>query len=135
VLLGLALVPWSVQLLDGTLPGLRFVWGMVSFEPLAASTLFAYLAFGGAPIVFDWTLAAGFFVLAVLATAAEALTNSRYGRVAAGLLALAGIVNLSVAWTFSIQPGRTALSIGTVLLWYVAWRWWRADGGLSPSSR
>jgi uncharacterized protein (TIGR04206 family) len=125
----LALVPWSIQLLDGSPLGLRFVWGMASLEPLAVSTLLAYLQVSRAPIVFDWLLAAGFFGLAVAVTLAEALLDRRDGRLAAGLLALAGVANLSVAWTFSTQPGRLALPVGTIALWVVAWRWWQAGGG------
>lgn len=133
VLAALALAPWSLQVLDGTLLGLRFVWGMASLDPLAVSTLLAYLPVHRAPIVFDWLLAASFFGLAVVATLAGALLDRRDGRLAAGLLALAGVANLSVAWTFSPQPGRLALPVGTLALWVVAWRWWRGSSGLLAS--
>jgi uncharacterized protein (TIGR04206 family) len=119
-----------IQLLDGSPLGLRFVWGMASLEPLAVSTLLAYLPVSRAPIVFDWLLSAGFFGLAVVATLAGALLDRSDARLAAGLLALAGVANLSVTWTFSTQPGRLALPVGTLALWFVAWRWWRASGGL-----
>lgn len=99
---------------------------MVSLDPFAVSTLLAYLQYGGAPIVFDWALAVGFFGLALVATLLEWLLGLRDARIAAGLLALAGIANLAVSWRFSAQPYRIALPVGTVLLWYVAWRWWRA---------
>lgn len=122
----LAALPWSVQLFAGSSPTIRFVWGMVRLDPFSTSTLIAYLQVSRAPIVFDWLLAASFFGLALTATLAEVLLDRRDDRVAAGLLALSGLANISVAWTFSAQPGRLALPVGTVALWVVAWRWWQA---------
>ncbi|MFW5918203.1 MAG: TIGR04206 family protein [Haloferacaceae archaeon] len=130
VLALLAALPWSIQWLDGSGLGVRFVWGMASPGPGSVSTLVAYLRFSGAPIVFDWLLAAGLFGLAVVVTLIERATGRYDGRIAAGLLALSGLANLAVAWTFSVQPGRLALPVGTLLLWYVAWRWWREGSGL-----
>lgn len=126
VFAALALLPWSVQLFAGAPPTVRFVWGMVSLDPFSTSTLVAYVQFSRASIVFDWLLAAGLFALALAATLIEAVLDRRDGRVAAGLLALSGLANLSVAWAFSAQPGRFAVPIGTAVLGYVAWRWWRA---------
>jgi uncharacterized protein (TIGR04206 family) len=103
---------------------------MVSLESSSVSSIAAYVQFSGAPIVFDWVLSSSFFALAVAATLLGAVLGRQDGRIAAGLLALAGIANLSVAWTFSIQPARVALPIGSVVLWYVAWRWWRSAGGV-----
>jgi uncharacterized protein (TIGR04206 family) len=133
-LLALLAVPWSVQFFGpGSLPTLRFAWGMVSLRPVAASLLLDYLRFGRAPIVFTWLLASGLYALAAAATLGAVAAARREGappgwgravdRAVAGLLALAGAANLSVAWTFSVQPGRVALPVGTLLLWAVAWRY------------
>ncbi|MFB6096766.1 MAG: TIGR04206 family protein [Haloferacaceae archaeon] len=124
-LAALAVVPWSVQFLGGAV-GLRFAWGMVTLDPPSASLLTAYLGFARSWLVFAWALAATASALAVALALAPSLTRGRLprdDRLVAGLLALAGVANASVDWTFSMQPGRTALPVGTVALWALAWRW------------
>ena len=47
-------------------------------------------------------------------------------RVTAGLLVLAGLTQLSLAYGFSRQPGRFAVPLGTVLCLAVVW-WFDAE--------
>ena len=130
VLVALIALPWSIQFFDGAAPTLRFVWGMASLESSSVSSILLYVQFNRASIVFDWVLSGGFLLVAAVATLLGAVTDRQDGRIAAGSLVLAGLANLSVVWTFSIQPARSAVPIGSILVWYVAWRWWRSAGSV-----
>lgn len=123
------LLPWSVQSFVGGEIFLRFAWGGVSFEPaLTVQLLSEYPVFAGPPILFQWALSTAVWLLA-LASAASARIGLEDPRVTVGLLAVAGLVNLSVALDFGIQPSRTGYPTGTLFLWAVAvWRYRRADG-------
>lgn len=123
------LLPWSVQWFVGGEIFLRFAWGGVSFEPaLTVQLLVEYPLFAGPPILFQWALSTGVWLLA-LASAASALIGLEDPRVTVGLLVVAGLLNLSVALDFGIQPARTGYPTGTLFLWAVAaWRFRRGDG-------
>ncbi|MFB6177477.1 MAG: TIGR04206 family protein [Halobaculum sp.] len=123
------LLPWSVQSFVGGEIFLRFAWGGVSFEPAFTVQLLAeYPLFAGPPILFQWALSTGVWLLA-LASAASARIGLEDPRVTVGLLAVAGLLNLSVALDFGIQPSRTGYPTGTLFLWAVAvWRYRRVDG-------
>jgi uncharacterized protein (TIGR04206 family) len=128
VVLLAGLLPWSVQSFVGGEIFLRFAWGGVSFEPaLTVQLLSEYPVFAGPPILFQWATATGVWLLA-LASAASARVGVEDPRVTVGLLAVAGLVNLSVALDFGIQPSRTGYPTGTLTLWIVAvWRYRQMD--------
>ncbi|WP_435063645.1 TIGR04206 family protein [Halobaculum sp. EA56] len=124
-------VPWSVQVFaDSGVPFLRFAWGGLSLTPVVyARTLPEYLALSGSPLLVPWVLAALCWLLAV-GSAGLGFAGREDPRVTAGLLALAGAVNLSVALRFGVQPLRTGYPVGTLALWAVAaWRYraWSRD--------
>jgi uncharacterized protein (TIGR04206 family) len=120
-------VPWSVQTFggDGGDVFLRFAWGGVSFEPtLTVRLLWQYPLFAGPPVLIQWATAAGCWLLA-LGSAATGWLDAEDPRLTAGLLALAGFVNLLVTLDFSVQPTRTGYPVGTLAVWLVAaWRYW-----------
>lgn len=123
------LVPWSVQtFVDGSAPFLRFAWGGLSVDPvLSARPLPLYLVGSGSPLLDRWAVAAGCWLLA-LASAALAVRGREDARVTAGLLVLAGAVNLSLAVRFGLVGTRDGYPVGTLALWLVAaWRYavWR----------
>lgn len=123
------LLPWSIQSFVGGEIFLRFAWGGVSFEPaLTVQLLSEYPVLAGPPILFQWALSTGIWLFA-LASAASAWIELEDPRLTVGLLVVAGLVNLSVALDFGIQPRRTGYPTGTLFLWVVAaWRYRRADG-------
>jgi uncharacterized protein (TIGR04206 family) len=125
-------VPWSVLTGDATRPTFLFAWGLVNPDPLAVTTLYDFLfryTAGLPDYILAWPLSVACYVSAVASAlvgryagtrAERAGRDGRGGRVTAGLLALAGIAQLSLAYGFSVQPGRTAWPVGTAVLWAVA---------------
>ena len=120
------LVPWSVQAFSPDAPTLVFAWGLVNVDGFAAVHLVEFLRLSaGLP---DYILAWPASVVLYLFALASALAGRLFGRedvrVTAGLLVLVGVAQLSLARGFSIQPGRVAYPLGTVVAWAVAtWYW------------
>lgn len=122
-LLALLLVPWSVQVFSGRDATLVFAWGLVNTNPLGVTTLtdFLFVYTAGLPdYINSWPLSVALYLLAL----GFAVVGPRVGyddrRVVAGLLAVAGVAQLSLARGFSVQPGRMAWPVGTLLLFGVA---------------
>lgn len=118
-------IPWSVQTFVGSdVPFLRFAWGGLSFTPVVTPRFLpTYFALSRYPLLWRWAVASACWLLAV-GSAALGVVGREDARVTAGLLALAGAVNASVAFRFGLQPLRTAYPVGTLALWAVAaWRY------------
>jgi len=127
VVLAVGVVPWSVQTFVGGEVFLRFAWGGVSFEPaVVAQPLWSYPLFSGPPLLFRWGASVVCWGGAV-ASAATGRLGLEDPRVTAGLLVVAGLLNLVVAVQFGVQPTRTGYPTGTAAAWLAAaWRVWRA---------
>jgi uncharacterized protein (TIGR04206 family) len=122
VLLALLAIPWSVQTFaGGRAPTFVFVWGLVNADPLSVTFIWDFLfryTRGLPEYILAWPLS----VACYLAAFASALAGRRENpQVTAGLLAAAGIAQLSLARGFAVQPGRTAWPLGTLACWLVAW--------------
>ena len=133
-LLVLLAAPWSVAVVDPGYVTLVFPWGLVTPRTLSVTTLFDYLFVytSGLPeFLRAWPASVGLYALALLAAGGGAVSGADDRRVTAGLLALAGVAQVSLAVGFSAQPGRVALPTGTLALWGAAWWYYRrrASGG------
>ena len=125
-MLALLALPWSVQLYAGNAPTLLFAWGLVGLDPFVVTTLpdFLLLYTAGRPrYLFAWPTSALVYLLALGSAVLGWLTGREDVRVTSGLLVVAGVLQASMAWGFSVQPGRVAVPFGTALCWAVAW--WR----------
>jgi uncharacterized protein (TIGR04206 family) len=127
-------VPWSVQTFaNGRPPSLVFAWGLANFDPVGITFLWDFLVryTRGLPsYITAWPLSVGCYVLA-LASAAVGVRGREDRRVTAGLLAAAGVAQLTLARGFSVQPGRVAWPLGTVACWAVAW-WYYGKSRRKP---
>jgi len=121
--LALLVVPWSVQTFAGTTPpGFVFAWGLVTFDSVTFLWEFLFRHTMGLPdYILAWPLSVGCYLLALGSVLGGALFDREDPRVTAGLLAAAGIAQLTLARGFSVQPGRTAWPLGTLACWLVAW--------------
>ncbi|MFC6826215.1 TIGR04206 family protein [Halopelagius fulvigenes] len=123
-LLALLAVPWSVQRYADGGTTLLFAWGLLNTAPVRATTLtdFLFVYTRGLPeYIFSWPLSVAFYVCAAVSAVVGWRGGPEDPRVTGGLLVLAGVAQLSLAWGFSVQPGRTAWPVGTLALWTVAW--------------
>lgn len=122
VVSAVGLVPWSVQRFTTGELFLRFAWGGVSFEPaFVVAPLWTYPV-ASAPLLTQWTVATGCW-LAAVASALTGLAGREDARLTAGLLGVAAAVNLLVAVSFGVQPGRVAYPTGSLAALFVAgWR-------------
>lgn len=133
-ILALLAVPWSVQTFaGGRPPGFVFAWGLVNVDPLSITFLWDFLfryTTGLPEYILAWPLS----VLCYLLALASALVGHVFGpesedvRVTAGLLAAAGVAQVTLARGFSFQPGRTAWPLGTLACLAVAWLVYRTRG-------
>jgi uncharacterized protein (TIGR04206 family) len=127
-LLALAAVPWSVQVFVVGEFTFLFPWGLFNTNPLHVTTIWDFLfryTVGLPNYILAWPLGVVLWLAAVASAALGAAIGREDPRVTAGLLVLAGVTQLSVAVSFSVQPTRTAYPTGTVALWAVAWwRYW-----------
>jgi uncharacterized protein (TIGR04206 family) len=131
--LALLAVPWSVQTFAGPrLPGFVFAWGLLNFDPLSITFIWDFLfryTMGLPDYILAWPLSVGCYLFALASAAGGHLLGREDPRLTAGLLAAAGVAQLTVAQGFSVQPGRAGWPLGTLACWLVAW--WvyrRADG-------
>lgn len=133
-LLALLAIPWSIQTFaGGRPPTFVFAWGLVNLNPVGVTFLWDFLFryTAGLP---DFILAWPLSVACYLAALASALGGRLFDRVdedprvTAGLLAAAGIAQVSLARGFSVQPGRMAWPLGALACWLVAWWMYRRRG-------
>jgi uncharacterized protein (TIGR04206 family) len=124
-LLALLAVPWSIQTFAGARPpGFVFTWGLVNFDPLSVTFIWDFLfryTMGLPDYILAWPLSVGCYLAAVASALAGHLFDREDPRVTAGLLAAAGVAQLTLARGFSVQPGRTAWPLGTAACWLIAW--------------
>ena len=120
----LAAVPWSLQVFSVGDATFLFVWGLVNTNPLQLTTLtdFLFRYTAGLPnYILAWPLGAVLWLCALASAAVGAVSGREDPRVTGGLLVLAGVTQVSVAFGFSVQPNRVAYPTGTLALWLVAW--------------
>jgi uncharacterized protein (TIGR04206 family) len=123
-LLSLLFLPWSLQVFAAGDATFLFAWGLVNTNPLSVTTLFDFLFVytrGLPEYILAWPLSVAFYAAAVASAVVGWRVDREDPRVTGGLLVLAGIAQLRLAWGFSLQPGRIAWPIGTVALLAVAW--------------
>lgn len=120
----LLLVPWSVQTYAAGGVTLLFPWGLVNADPASVTTLYDFLfryTAGLPDFVLAWPLSVVCYLLAFAVAVGGRFLSRPDDRLTAGLLAVAGVAQLTVAGGFAAQPGRTAWPVGTVALWAAAW--------------
>lgn len=108
-------------------PFLGFAWGGVSLDPFLVRPPPTYLRPSSWPLLDRWLVSAACWLLAV-GSAALGRVDREDARVTAGLLALAGAVNASVAASFGVQPTRTAYVGSVALRAAAAWRYRAVTG-------
>ncbi|WP_416839103.1 TIGR04206 family protein [Haloferax sp. DFSO52] len=116
-------VPWSVQTFATGSTTFLFSWGLLSPSPLSVTTItdFFFRFTAGLPdYILVWPVGVACYVVAVASAFSGRLFDREDVRVTAAGLVLAGVTQLEVARGFSVQPGRTAWPLGTVVLWAVA---------------
>ncbi|RLM94709.1 TIGR04206 family protein [Halobellus sp. Atlit-38R] len=124
VLLALLFVPWSVQVFSGRDATFLFAWGLFNTNPLSVTTLpdFLFVYTQGLPeYILAWPLSVVLYALALVSAVIGWRTGHEDPRVTAGLLVVAAIAQLRLAWGFSVQPTRTAWPTGTAALLVVVW--------------
>lgn len=122
--LALLAVPWSIQTFAGDAPTVVFAWGLVNAAPFGVTFLWDFLfryTMGLPPYILAWPLSVACYVFALASAVAGRMVDYEDRRVTAGLLAAAGVAQVSLARGFSVQPGRTAWPTGTLACWVVAW--------------
>lgn len=116
-------VPWSIQLFAGG-PTFVFAWGLINLDPVGVTFLWDFLfryTVGLPDYILAWPLSVGCYLLALASAVSGRLFDREDPRVTAGLLAAAGVAQLTLARGFAFQPGRTAWPLGTLACWLVAW--------------
>jgi uncharacterized protein (TIGR04206 family) len=135
VVLTLLAVPWSVQTFVGTRPpGFVFAWGLLNFDPFSVTFLWDFLfryTMGLPDYILAWPLSVVCYLLALASALGGYLFDREDPRVTAGLLAAAGVAQLTLARGFSFQPGRVGWPLGTAACWLVAW-WVYRGRDVSP---
>ena len=124
VVLGLAAIPWSVQTFPGGAVTFLFPWGLVTVPPVHVTTLYGYLfvhTVGLPDYILAWPTSVALYALALASALVGRLVGREDPRVTGGLLVLVGVAQLSLAWGFTVQPGRIAWPTGTLACWAVAW--------------
>jgi uncharacterized protein (TIGR04206 family) len=123
--LALLAVPWSIQTFaGGRPPTFVFAWGLVNLNPLGVTVLWDFLfryTAGLPDYILAWPLSVACYLAALASALGGRLFDREDPRVTAGLLAAAGVAQVSLARGFSVQPGRVAWPLGTLACWLVAW--------------
>jgi len=118
----LALVPWTVILVYGEVT-LVFPFGFVNTNPLELIDTYTLLvvAKGGLPRNPELLPLSILFWAVALASATAGLLGREDPRFTAGLLVLAGLSHLGVAYAFSHRLAYTPVPFGAILMVAVAW--------------
>ncbi|WP_411962811.1 TIGR04206 family protein [Haloferax sp. YSMS24] len=139
LLLVVGVVPWSVQTFSTGSTTLLFAWGLLTPSPLSLTTVFDFFfryTAGLPDYILVWPVGIACYVVAVGSGLSGYLFGREDVRITAAGLVLAGVTQLELARGFSVQPGRTAWPLGTVLLWAVAgYIYWSTRAESSESSR
>jgi len=130
VLLALLAVPWSVQMFAGGDATFLFAWGLVNTDPPSVTTVYEFLFVytrGLPEYILAWPLSVFLYALASASAVVGWRTGREDPRVTAGLLVVAAVAQLRLAWGFSVQPGRVAWPVASVAFLVVAgWEYWPA---------
>ncbi|WP_396613245.1 TIGR04206 family protein [Haloferax sp. S1W] len=121
LLVGIA--PWSIQTYTSGSVTFLFAWGLFTPSPPSATTItdfFLRFTLGLPDYILVWPLGVACYLVALASVVAGFVFDHEDVRLTVAGLACAGLTQLEVARGFSLQPGRTALPLGTVLLWAVA---------------
>lgn len=121
VLVALAAVPWTVILAGGR-PTLVFPFGLLDAGSMRLVLLHDLFARGGGlPRTPGLLPASVLLYLGALASATAGLAGREDRRVTGGLLVLAGLAHLGVAFSLRHRPRYVAVPAGPVLLLAAAW--------------
>ncbi|MFB6251024.1 MAG: TIGR04206 family protein [Halobellus sp.] len=124
VLFAPLLLPWSIQVFTARDATFLFAWGLVNTNPLSMVSLFDFLFVytrGLPEFILAWPLSVGCYALALASAVIGWRTGREDCRVTVGLLVVAAIAQVRLAWGFSIQPNRTAWPLATLTLLVVVW--------------
>ncbi|MFD1684772.1 TIGR04206 family protein [Halobellus litoreus] len=124
LLLALLFVPWSVQVFSGRDATFVFAWGLLNTNPPSVTTLYEFLFVytrGLPEYILAWPLSTVLYGGALVSAVSGWLVGWEDPRVTGGLLAVAAVAQLQLAWGFSLQPTRTAWPVGALALLSVAW--------------
>ena len=101
---------------------LVFAWGLLNTNPVNVTTLAAFVRYtqGLPDYILVWPIGVACYLVAVASAAVGVVAGREDSRLTAAGLVLAGVTQLELARGFSVQPGRMAWPLGTVLLWAVA---------------
>ena len=116
-------VPWLAVLSGGSF-GLVFSFGLVNPATGHVTTLPSYLLVltrGLPDALLAWPVASLLWLAALAAALLATVADREDGRLTGGLLVLAGASLLPVAGTVGRPATVTALPVGTLALWAVAW--------------
>lgn len=127
----LGCLPWGV-LSSGDDVALVMAWGLFRPSTLHVYSLYDLLteswpSYRMLPHSLRvWPIGTGLYGLALASAALGALAGREDPRVTGGLLVLAGIAALWVTAGAAgrSEPGVIAIPLGTIGLWFVAWRWY-----------
>ncbi|KAB1189292.1 TIGR04206 family protein [Haloferax sp. MBLA0077] len=123
LVLAVGVVPWSVQTFTTGSTTFLFAWGLVSPSSGSLTTItdfFFRFTMGLPDYILVWPVGVACYVVALGSSLSGYLFGREDVRITAAGLVLAGVTQLEVARGFSVQPGRTAWPLGTILLWAVA---------------
>ena len=124
LLLALLAVPWSVQVFSGRDATFLFAWGLLNTNPPSVTTLseFLFVYTRGLPeYILAWPLSVVLYGVALASASSGWLRGREDPRVTGGLLVVAAVAQMQLAWGFAVQPTRTAWPVGSVALVAVAW--------------
>ena len=126
-LLALGAVPWTVVVIGDQLT-LFFPGGVLNTDPIAFVDLFTWFAGGGGlPRNPELLPLSYLFYLGAILSAAAGLWNREPPRLTAGLLVLAGIAHLGVAYSVLHRIAYLPVPVGPLLAFAVAWWFYWPD--------
>ena len=117
------LVPWTV-LVAGPSVTVVFSFGLVTPAPLHLTDTLSYVFVHTRTLprfLAAWPVGALCYLLALASALAGAVLDREDRRLTAGLLALAGLSQLLLAWGLSRRAGTLAIPVGTLACWGVVW--------------
>ena len=124
--LALLLVPWTI--LGGR--DFVFLWGLATLDPVHVTTITDYLFVYTAGLprrLLAWPVSSLLYLLAVGSAAVGVAVGKEDRRVTGGLLVLSGVSHLWFALGMLRRSPSTAIPVGTVLVWAVAWWFYWPD--------